>query len=359
MRRKIVFAIPGELDTPTGGYGYDRRIIAGLRAAGWSVDVLALDASYPWPEAQAREHAAGLIARIPDDTLVVVDGLAFGAMPELAELHARRLRWVALVHHPLAHETGLTGAQREHLLASERRALATTRAVIATSAFTARGLVADFQVPTEAITVVEPGTEVAPRPHQRDHRHQARPGELSLLCVATLTPRKGHLCLIEALAGLPQQHQAWTLHCVGSLAFSPDTVASVRAAIEAHGLQDRVQLHGEVSAETLAALHEQADLFVLPSFFEGYGMALTEALAHGLPVCSTTAGAIPDTVAADAGVLVPPGDVPALRAALARLIDEPEWRASLAEGARRVADRLPTWAQATSRFAQTLDHTEA
>ncbi|MGH6646894.1 glycosyltransferase family 4 protein [Aquabacterium sp.] len=359
MRRRIVFIVPGELDSLTGGYGYDRQVIAGLREAGWVIEVLVLDASYPWPGEQARAQAAVSIAAIPDGTVVVVDGLAFGALPELAELHARRLLWVALVHHPLAHETGLTTAQRDQLAASERRALAAARAVIVTSAFTARSLVADFQVVAGRITVVLPGTEVAPSPKRLAGliREDDVPGGLSLLCVATLTPRKGHECLIDALAGL--KDRPWTLHCVGSLSFSPATVASVRAAIDRQGLQGRVCLHGEVSADALSAFHGRADLFVLPSFFEGYGMALAEALAHGLPVCSTTAGAIPDTVPADAGVLVPAGDVPALRGALARLIDEPGWRATLARGARRAGGDLPTWTQAASLFAQTLERIKA
>jgi len=349
--------VPGNLDSLTGGYGYDRRLISGLREAGWHVELAVLDASYPWPTGQARERAAALLVAIPDDSLVVVDGLAFGAMPELAELHAKRLRWVALVHHPLAHETGLSDARREQLQASERRALATARAIIVTSAFTARSLQTDFGVPADRLTVVEPGTEVARR-HRIAGRSEEGPKAdgLSLLCVATLTPRKGHAGLIEALAGL--KGRAWTLHCVGSLAFDPATVAAVRLVIERQGLQGRVRLHGEVPDEALLAFHEQADVFVLPSRFEGYGMALAEALAHGLPVCSTTAGAIPDTVPDDAGVLVPPGDVPALRGALARLIDEPDWRAALAEGARRAGGCLPTWRQAASRWADRLESIE-
>ncbi|RZL04376.1 MAG: glycosyltransferase [Rubrivivax sp.] len=354
MPQRIVFLIPGELDSLTGGYGYDRQVIAGLRGAGWGVDILNLDASYPWPDAQAQARTAALIAAIPDGALVVADGLAFGAMPDLAELHADRLRWVALVHHPLAHETGLDRAQQACFRVSESRALAAARAVIVTSAYTAQGL-ADFGVAPERITVVEPGTEAVPlaRLGQALGAPVRREG-LSLLCVATLTPRKGHLVLVEALAGL--KDRAWTLDCVGSLGFDPATVAGVEAAVLAHGLQGRVHLHGEVSAQALAAFHHQADVFVLPSHFEGYGMALADALAHGLPVCSTTAGAIPDTVPADAGVLVPAGDVLALRGALARLLDEPDWRFSLAQGARRARDRLPTWAATVSAFAQTLEH---
>jgi len=142
---------------------------------------------------------------------------------------------------------------------------------------------------------------------------------------------------------------------VGSTTRDPDTANALHTAIAEHGLGERVRLHGEVSASVLQSMYGQADAVVLPSFYEGYGMALAEALAHGLPVVSTTAGAIPDTVPRDAGVLVPPGDAMALCAALAALLDEPVLRARLAAGARAARSVLPTWPQAVARFAAALE----
>jgi len=343
----VVFLVPGDLGSPTGGYAYDRHIIAGLRDAGWTVEVVALADGFPWPDAATLDDAAARVAGLPDGSLVVADGLAFGVLPEIAECHARRLAWVALVHHPLALETGLDEAQRHRLFDSERRALAAARRVIVTSQATAQAL-RDYGVPPERIRVVEPGT--SPVLHERRKTTE----DLSMLCVATLTPRKGHGVLVDALAGL--QDRPWTLHCVGSLARSPDTVHALRHAIAAHGMAQRVHLHGEVDADRLALHYAQADAFVLPSFHEGYGMALAEAMAHGLPIVSTTAGAIPGTVPAGAGMLVPPGDVPALRAALARLMDDAAWRDSLARGARAAGARLPSWGEAAARFAEALQH---
>jgi glycosyltransferase involved in cell wall biosynthesis len=175
---------------------------------------------------------------------------------------------------------------------------------------------------------------------------------LSLLCVATVTPRKGHALLIEALAGLKSRR--WTLHCAGSLVMDTACASELMQAIEDHGLRERVVLHGEQDEAGLRALYAKADAFVLPSFHEGYGMALAEALAHGLPVISTRAGAIPDTVPAETGMLVPPGDAIALRAALQRLVDDAAWRASLGAGARRARSRLSTWQQSSVRFASAL-----
>lgn len=343
--RRCSFLVPGDLNTRTGGYTYDRRIIDGLRAQQWEVEILALGCGYPAPDAAARAQAGRVADALPDGALAVVDGLGFGVLPDLAQTHAGRLCWIALVHHPLSLETGLGAAQQRALFESERRALASARGVIVTSPSTARALAA-FDVPQSRIVVIEPGTEPAPL------AAGSGTDALSLLCVATVTPRKGHALLIEALAGLKDPR--WTLHCAGSLVMDAACASALRQAIEHHGLRDRVVLHGEQDEAGLRALYAKADAFVLPSFHEGYGMALAEALAHGLPVISTRAGAIPDTVPADAGMLVAPGDAIALRAALQRLMDDAAWRASLGAGARRARSRLSTWQQSSARFASAL-----
>lgn len=347
MARSCVFLVPGDWNSRTGGYLYDRRIVAKLRARGWQVEVLSPGDGYPFPDAADLAGAAQVVEALPDGACVVADGLGFGALPDLAERHAQRLCWVALVHHPLALETGLTPAQQHLLAQSERRALACARGVVVTSAATARALAA-YGVPAERVDTVEPGTERAAWATGGG----AGPDALSLLCVATLTPRKGHAVLIEALAGL--RDRPWVLHCAGSRARDPAEAARVDALAAQRGLGERIRWHGEIEGTQLEALYAQADLFVLPSLHEGYGMALAEALAHGLPVVSTTAGAIVDTVPAEAGALVPPNDVRALREALRRMMDEPARRAALAAGAQHAAGRLPRWADAGARFEQAL-----
>ncbi len=340
------FVLPGDPDTPTGGYRYDRRIAAGLRAHGWRAEVLALDAGFPFPSDDALAQAQAAVAAIPDGAVVVADGLAFGAMPEIAQRHARRLRWVALVHHPLHLETGLAEARRQALFASEARALAAARRVVVTGAATA-GHLAALGLPPGRIAVVEPGCDPAPP--------AAGSGEAgaSLLCVATLTPRKGHLLLLDALAAL--RDRAWTLHCVGSLSRDGGTAAQVREAIGALGLQGRVHLHGELDDAALARRYAAADAFVLASHFEGYGMAVAEALAHGLPVIGTRTGAADRLVPPEAGVLVPPGDAAALRDALAAVIGDPRRHAALSRGAHAARLRLPSWPDACARFAAVLE----
>ena len=354
MLKSLVLVVPGRLQTRSGGYGYDRRIAAGLGELGWSVAVRELDDSFPRPSAQARDEAVRVLASIPDGATVLVDGLALGALPAEVEREAARLRLVALVHHPLAAETGIDARSAIELEASERRALAAVRQVVVTSRATADAL-ARYGVDRHRVAVVEPGTDRAPS------AHGSGDGPVQLLCVAALIPRKGHHLLFRALASIPHRH--WRLTCVGSLTRHQATAEQLRGLLCAEGLGDRVDLAGEVDARSLARHYETADVFVLPTLYEGYGMAVAEALARGLPIVSTATGAIPALVGPvgpvgdQAGIIVTPGDVNALSSALAQLLNEggAEVRERLAQGARRVRERLPTWDAAATEMAAVLD----
>ncbi len=339
------FVIPGDPETPTGGYVYDRRMLRGLCELGWDVELHRLESSFPNPSPGALADAAEILAGIPGGRTLLVDGLAMGAMPEVVAAESRRLRLIALVHHPLAEETGLSAERAAALRASERRALAAARQVIVTSSYTA-GLVAGLGVALERISVVEPGTDPAPLA-----RGSGR-STLNLLCVASLTHRKGHAVLLDALADLKDRN--WRLTCAGSLRQSPRTAAVLRQQIARLGLGGRVALAGEVSDATLADLYHGADLFVLATRFEGYGMVLAEALARGLPVVSARTGAVTETVPKDAGLLVPPHHPRALAAALADVMDDPALRSRLAQGARTARSRLSTWKIAARHMAEVL-----
>ena len=348
MERHAVFLVPGDAQARTGGTLYDQRIAQALRAAGWAVDWCSPGGGFPLAAADDLQQAERTVAALPDGALVVADGLAFGALPALAERHADRLHWIALVHHPLALETGLAPAQQAALRASEQRALACARQVVETSRATAQAL-ADYAVPPGRIAVIEPGCDPVPMARGGG----AGAGALSLLCVASVTARKGHDTLLQALAGL--RDRRWQLHCAGSLQRDAATAGAARGAAMRLGLDERVVWHGEVDAARLAALYDAADAFVLASHHEGYGMAFAEALAHGLPVVGCAAGAVVDTVPAQAGLLVPAGDADALRAALQGLMDDATLRAALAAGARDAARALPTWEDAGARFGQVLE----
>jgi glycosyltransferase involved in cell wall biosynthesis len=340
------FVIPGDLETRTGGYGYDRRIAAGLRARGWDLTVVRLDDSFPCPTPAARTQAAAALAAIPDGGVVLVDGLAFGALPDEVCAGAARLAFVALVHHPLALESGLDPRRAAALEDSERRALTAARRVVVTSRATAAAL-GRFDVAAHRITVAEPGTDRAPLA-----RGSGSAGDVSLLSVATLTPRKGYELLLDALAAIDGDN--WRLRCAGAADRDPATTARVRERLRDDRLAGRVELVGDMDASQLAVEYDRADVFVLATRFEGYGMVVAEALARGLPVVSTATGAIPDLVGAEAGIVVAPGDGAAFADALARVLSDRGLRARLAEGARRVRDRLPTWDDAVTTMARVL-----
>ena len=345
MVKSATFAVPGDLATPTGGYVYDRRIVAELAALAWHIEVLDLGDDFPHAAAGTRAAAAARLAALPRGRPIVIDGLAFGALPEAAEALHGSHSVVALVHHPLALEAGLSAADAARLHASERAALAAARHVVTTSTATARLLAADYEVPSERLSVVEPGTDrVVLRPRRHD-------GAVVLLAVGSVIPRKGYDVLVAALARL--RHLSWRLVIAGDCGRSPETFRRLEADIANLGLADRVTLLGAVAADELTSLYATSDLFVLPSRFEGYGMAYAEALAHGLPVIGTTAGAVPQTVPGDAGVLLPPDDVDALAATLQQLVESPDERERLAAGARATA--FPSWREQGARFARVLD----
>ena len=347
VRGDFIFAIPGDLDTPTGGYAYDRRMIAELRELGWRPQVLGLGDGFPRPNALTKAAAKAHLSDVPKGRPIVIDGLAFGVLPEAAKALRETHPLVALVHHPLALETGVAPENAAALRESERAALACTRGVIVTSPATARTLAAEFGVPAERITVAEPGTDrVAVVPRKQT-------GAVALLAVGAVTPRKGYDVLIEALSGLIDL--PWRLTIVGDCGRDLPTVARLRADIERHRLGPRVAIEDAVADERLAVLYAASDLFVLASHYEGFGMAYAEAIAHGLPVIGTTGGAIPDTVPTSAGVLVPPGEVPALAAVLRHLIENTAERDRLAAGARAAAGKLPTWRGSAEKFSQAIE----
>jgi len=345
--RQLALAVPGDLATPTGGYTYDRRIGGGLRALGWTIDILDLGAKFPWADETARAAAQAKLLSIPEGGTLVVDGLALGVLPEAALRLRMSHTLVALVHHPLALETGLTPAQADILRRSEQAALAAAKHVIVTSPATARLLGAEYDVASDKISVVRPGNEPAPA------AQGSRAGLVHLLSVGALVPRKGFDVLIAALAMLGGL--SWRLTIAGDRSRDPETAARIEADIARYGLADRVALLGALPGERLTRLYAEADVFVLASHYEGYGMAYAEAIAHGLPVIGTTAGAIPDTVPKGAGVLVAPNDVSALALALHRLIKDAGERQRMAEAARTAARQLPTWREQAQLFAAVLE----
>ena len=346
---EVHLIVPGPIDQRTGGYLYDARMATGLERLGWTVVVHSLDGDFPGGDARAEESLAGALAGLPQGARVLIDGLAMGALPGPIIAHAPRLRVLALVHHALADETGLDEAQKSRLEALEREALSACLGMLCTSAFTATRMGA-YGIPPEQVRAVLPGTEPA-----RPAMGPAEGEPPLLLCVGTVVPRKGQDLLVRALARL--RHIRWNCVCAGSLDRAPGYASTVRALAVEEGLDDRIAFTGECDQPALDDLYHSTSLFVLPSHHEGYGMALAEALARGLPIVSTTGGAVPHTVPAAAAILVTPGDEPALADALGHLLAGPTGasrRARMASAARTHALNLPNWDEAARAFARAI-----
>ncbi|WP_112468656.1 glycosyltransferase family 4 protein [Streptomyces triticisoli] len=351
--RTVHFVLPGGVDdpaTPSGGNAYDRRVTLDLPGFGWQVQGHAVDGNWPRPEAQARTELARVLRELPDGAVVLLDGLVACGVPEIVVPEAERLRMAVLVHLPLGDETGLDPAVAAELDAREREVLRAVSAVVATSDWAVRRLVSHHGLAPDRVHAATPGADIAPLAPGTD-------GISRLLCVAAVTPRKGQHRLVEALAGVTDL--PWTCTCVGALTQDPAYVAELRDLIGKHGLQDRFHLAGPQAGAELDASYATADLMVLASYAETYGMAVTEALARGIPVLATDVGGVPEAVgrAPDGGVpgiLVPPEDPAALAAELRGWFGEADVRRRLKAAARGRRAALDGWANTARSLAGVL-----
>lgn len=343
--RQITFVAAGSLARGIGAAVYDRHVADGLRARGFDLRVVEIGGRLPQADDEARAAARCCIDALPQGGIVIVDHTALPAFAT-ADLDIPP-PWIALVHHPVSIETGIRPEEATELAAIERALLPLASAIVVPSLRTGRDL-GELGIDPSRATVIRPGTEPAPiAPGSTPE------GGLHLLCVASLIPRKGHAVLIEALARL--RHLRWELTCVGSLGQDPHTVAHVRLLIDQHGLAERCRLIDERPLEDMGELYAAADLVVLASYHEGYGMVLGESLARGMPVVATQAGAIPEVVPRDAGILVPPGDAEALAMALREVMTDDGLYRRLRAGAEAAREWLPSWEDAVAAFADLLD----
>ncbi|WP_051898700.1 glycosyltransferase family 4 protein [Sciscionella sediminilitoris] len=326
----IPFLIP-ESAEPSGGHVYNAHIAAGL---GLREVVL----PGPWPEQDqsARIELAAELAMRPQGSQVIIDGLVACGQPDILVPQAKRLKITVLVHLPLADETGAD----PELERREGVALRAVHAVIATSESTARDLVHRHGIPAHRVHIAVPGTEPAPLAPGTDGR-----GEL--LCVASLTPRKGHELLLDALARVPELD--WRCTCTG-----PGNPEHLREITDRTGIGERVRFTGPLTGTALAQRYVAADLFVLASHAETFGMVFTEAIARGIPVLATAVGAVRETVG-EAGLLVEPGDPDAFAAALRRWFAEEALRVRLRKAARARRTILSTWEETVRCIGRVLE----
>ena len=338
---EAVFAIPGDLRSPTGGYAYDRRVIELLPHFGVNVQHVKLSAAFPNPAPKDIKDADRLIAATPKSAALLVDGLALGAFPA-SSLPCDGRRLIAIVHHPLFLETGLPHARKVELKASERNALQRADHIVVTSRTTARILAEELGADPRKITVAEPGTDPA-------WRATGTGSPLHILAVGAVSPRKSYDHLVEAL--VPLREIDWKLTIAGALDRHPQAAETLRKKIEKSKFTDRITLAGKVVPATLDRYYESADLFVSASLFEGYGMVIAEAMARGLAIVTTTGGAAADTAHRSAALHVQPGNIAEMTTALRRALSDKKLRDKLADASWDLGRTLPTWHETARRIA--------
>jgi glycosyltransferase involved in cell wall biosynthesis len=344
---RIALLVPGPFDTVSGGYGYDRAIVAGLRADGHDARVIELAGRHPLADEAARASASAAWEALPADAVVVIDGLGLPAFAPLADALAARGA-VGLIHHPTALEPGWDEAARERLRTDERALFPRLARVVVTSETTGDRLVADFGVARDRVAVVVPGTPDAPRrlPHEA--------GTCEILALGVITPRKGHDVLLRAVAKLPDLD--WHLTIGGARRDAAHAGSLVALAGEL-GIAARVSFAGEMVGEVLEAAWQRADVFALATRYEGYGMAIAEALKRGIPVAVTDGGAVGKLVPPQGGAVCPVGDDVSLSKALRRMIFDPLVRRAMADAAWEAGQNLPDWPAQARAFAAAIGGT--
>jgi glycosyltransferase involved in cell wall biosynthesis len=343
--------VPDGIDDParpSGGNRYDRRICDGLAALGWDVRELVVPGPWPRWNPAALSGLARTVAALPDDALVVLDALIASSAPAVLLPESRRLRLVVLVHMPLG--DGPSGAEDADARTREAQVLSSATAVVTTSAWTRRRLLDRYPLSEERVHVAEPGVDPA----------DLAPGTAEggeLLCVAAVTPHKGHDALLSALAEL--KHLPWRCTCVGSLSREPGFVDRLRRQADETGISDRVRFAGPLTGAALDGAYAAADVLVLASRGETYGMVVTEALAHGLPVVATAVGGLPSTLGEGPrrgapGLLVPPDDPAALSRALCAWLGDAGLRRTLRQAAGERRATLSGWSRTAEQIARIL-----
>jgi len=343
-QRECVFVVPGDINTPTGGYIYDQKVIAELRARGFSVSVLSLSNAFPNPSSADQRVAYEQLTRVGSKTPMIIDGLALGALdPETVSAISSSI--IGMIHHPLAYETGLDADTSKRLFETEFENLRKVEKVLVPSHFTKQLLVEKYQLDQALISVATPGIDFDPLPAQ-----PARPP--LILSVGIMAFRKGHDVLLRALSKITEA--SWQAVIVGQTREQQylDELLALRAEL---GLEARVKFLGHLNQKELAQYYSKATVFALATRHEGYGMVFAEAMANGLPIVSCKAGATAETVGEQAGIFTDIDSPELFADALLQVIGDQKLQSRMSSASKLRASQLGTWSDTAKVFEQALD----
>jgi glycosyltransferase involved in cell wall biosynthesis len=358
---RLVLVIYGSLEQVSGGYLYDRKVVEYLRDRDVEVDILGLS-RLPYLLCPLHSFHAPLrrLFRGPRAgggyDWIVIDELTH---PSVFLSVSRRTHpcppVVVLLHH-LKSQEGIGPVHRILARHMERSLLRRCNAVIVNSRST-ESSVRPLLDAEARVHVCLPGSDaLAEAPSQaisaeRGSESSASRRPLQLLVTGNIIPRKGHDLLIRALGRLAELN--WELRIVGA-AVNPGYKRRIDRLLRRFGLEDRVRFTGVLSGRKLHRQYREADIFVFPSRYEGFGISLAEAIRSGLPFVAFASGAIPE-VTGGLGLLAAEGDSQSFERHLRRLICDPAFRDQSAGLSRRLAEELPSWRKTGEDFLRALN----
>lgn len=341
----VHFLTMGDMQSLTGGYLYNMHMMEGLEQMGYSVNVFGTD--WPWDDkSELAKICRFHFEKLTVGSCILIDSLVLVKIRSSVQEFSSRLIFVGLIHLPATYT--FTSGKFGKLAEEEMMVLHQMKQLIVTGQFT-YNLLWKAGLNRANLWIVEPGTGPFP---QKTHY---KPVPSELLCIANYSAIKAQDTLIRSLYSLTDRD--WTLHLYGDKDRDKEYSAGIISFIKQLNLETRVIMHGIAMRDEITAIFLNADLFVMPSLFESYGMALTESLAHGVPVLSTRAGNIPCTVPGGMGILVEPGNEKELTDALLSLMDEPAKYASLCSAASKYHLDARSWDLAVIEFERIIRET--
>jgi glycosyltransferase involved in cell wall biosynthesis len=338
----VHFLITGDIQSLTGGYLYNMHMINGLRGKGHLVNVFGTD--WQWKDSDSLEYICRHhLKKLPHGSCVIVDSLILASLHHIVQEFGDRLKFLGLIHLPASYNV-LSGVHGK-LADEELTAINDMRQVIVTGQFTF-DLLCNVGLNPARICLVEPGTDHFPR----KKRYKPVPSEL--LCIANYSALKAQDVLIRALCRLTAWN--WSLHLYGDTNRDKKYTEALRSLIRQLKMEHRIIVHGIVERHEISTVFLNADLFLMPSLFESYGMAITESLAHGIPVVTTSAGNIPYTLPAGMGLLTEPGNEEQLADTIRSIFYDPVKYDALCKAASQYFKQVRSWEQAVSDFETIL-----